>query len=83
MPEQLQKDIFVFFNRHKNKVKILSWHNNGFVLLQKHLDKNKFTYATSEKNPMRISSQQLSWLLAGLDWITMSEWDELSFQNYY
>ncbi|NQY41999.1 MAG: IS66 family insertion sequence element accessory protein TnpB [Legionellales bacterium] len=34
--------IYVFYNKNKDKIKILFWHGNGFVQLQKKLERNKF-----------------------------------------
>lgn len=83
MSERLKQDIFVFYNRGRNKIKILGWHKNGFVLLQKHLHRSKFITSSSADGVITISPQQLSWLIAGLDWVNMSEWGELSFDDYY
>jgi hypothetical protein len=30
-----------------------------------------------------LDEKQLSWLLAGLDWVGMSDWKELEFEHYY
>ena len=35
------KDVFVFANRRVDKLKILAWHKNGFVLLYKRLEKKR------------------------------------------
>ena len=75
------KDVFVFANRRIDKLKILAWHKNGFVLLYKRLEKNKFTFKF-DANTM-LDEQQFSWLLAGLDWITMSEFDELKYDDFF
>ena len=32
-----RENIFIFYNRARNKVKLLAWHKNGFVLLLKRL----------------------------------------------
>lgn len=73
--------IFIFHNRHRDKIKILAWHGNGFVLLYKRLEKGKFAALSSDES-YGLSSKQLSWLLAGLDWINMSHWKELKFEEY-
>ncbi len=36
------KDVFVFASRRVDRLKILAWHKNGFVLLYKRLDIKEF-----------------------------------------
>lgn len=78
----LSSGIYIFHNKGKDKLKVLFWHNNGFILLHKRLEKGKFTIPQSTE-PLKITSEQLSWLLAGLDWYSMSNWQELSYKEYY
>ncbi len=75
--------IFLFFNRHKDKVKCLSWHKNGFVLLYKRLEKNHFSMHFHEKlGVTEVSADELSWLLAGLEWQKMRDWKELNYSKF-
>jgi len=76
--------IFVFRNRAKDKLKILAWHGNGFILLYKRLEKGKFT-AVNDQNAQSVTldEKQLSWLVAGLDWDKMRDWNTLSYDDYY
>ena len=78
-----QIGIYLFFNKSKDKVKILGWHKNGFVLVYKRLERGKFTTVISDDGSTIISTKQLSWLLAGLDWVSMSDWDELEFSEFH
>lgn len=75
-------NIYVFYNRGRDKVKVLGWHKNGYVLIYKRLEKGRFSFKQSECS-VSINPTQLSWLLAGLDWQQMTQWPELSFENYY
>lgn len=74
-------DVLVFYNKNISKLKILAWHKNGFVMICKYLDKRKFTI--SKGDTIELSAQQLSWLLAGLDWITMGNFNELEYDHYF
>lgn len=59
--------LFIFCNRHRNKLKCLYWDGNGFWLLYKRLEKGHFKWITKEKGQvLEISHQQLKWLLEGL-----------------
>jgi transposase len=77
-----RKGIFIFYNRHQTHLKILAWHQNGFVLLLKRLEKKKF-FNSKEGEAVFITPAQLSWLLAGLDWVTMAQFGELNYQDYH
>jgi len=77
----LQETIFVFYNRPRTKLKILAWHRNGFILLLKRLERGHF-FSMQNEPVATVTPQQLSWLLAGLDWITMSSFGELEYRDF-
>jgi transposase len=58
--------VYVFGNRHRNRVKILGWERNGFWLLLKRLEKDKFIWP-SETSVPTLTVEQLHWLLEGID----------------
>jgi|ERR1035437_4710592 transposase len=60
--------LYVFINRHRNRIKVLYWHRNGFCLWQKRLEKEKFAWPREcESATQAISMQELEWLLEGFD----------------
>ena len=63
--------IYIFYNKHFNKVKIIGWHNNGFMMIYKRLAKGKF-FVRNMGNNLEINSRQLNWLLLGTDWRLLS-----------
>lgn len=77
------KNIFIFLNKSRDKIKILAWHKNGFVLLLKRLEKGHFMNIKEKACSVNITPQQLSWLLAGLDWVSMSTWGELEYCDFH
>lgn len=77
-----RENIFVFYNRARDKVKLLSWHKNGFILLLKRLERGSFFNISNEGPVASVTAQQLSWLLAGLDWVKMSQWGELEYRDF-
>ena len=76
--------IYIFHNRQRDKVKILYWDRNGFVMHYKRLEKGRFKFSRVHGDTvMTISQQQLTWLLAGLDFNLMHQFGELNYSNYY
>lgn len=76
-------DFFVFYNQSKDKIKILHWDRNGFFLYYKRLEKDKFQFKKTADEVVELSSDQLNWLLAGLDFMLMNDFSELNYSNYY
>ncbi len=79
----LRDGLYIFYNRTRKKIKILTWHKNGFVLIYKRIEQGSFSIHASAEGLMSLDEKQLSWLLAGLDWVSMSDWKELEFDNYF
>ena len=64
----LNGQMFVFYNRYRDKIKILYWERNGFCLWYKRLEKHRFHIPTDISGDcIELSSDQLSWLLSGLN----------------
>lgn len=59
--------IFVFLNRNKDKIRILHWERNGFVLFGKYLEEDQFFLPKGEGDLISITVEQLNWLLDGVD----------------
>ncbi len=76
-------NLVIFYNKHKNKIKILFWDRNGFVLYYKCLQSNKFKIPKKINETLTLTHNQLDWLLAGLDFNTMRNFRELNYCNYY
>jgi len=58
--------LFVFCNRQRDKIKILCWENNGFVLWYKRLEKHRFHWPGQDVPPA-MAGQLLNRLLDGYD----------------
>ena len=80
MKDEPGKGIYIFYNRNLDRIKILGWHRNGFVLIYKRLEKGKFFI--HDGNNLTINSAQLNWLLVGVDWKLLSE-KECKFNAYF
>lgn len=58
---------FIFCNKSSTIIKILYWEDNGFCLWQKRLEKDRFRWPRTACDVMALTSQELRWLLDGLD----------------
>ena len=59
--------LFVFTNRQRDKVKILCWERNGFVMWYKRLEKERCLWPDKQGDTVTLNGQQLNWLLDGYD----------------
>ncbi len=74
--------VFVFCNRQRDKVKILAWERNGFVLWYKRLERERFKWPDMVgEEVMILSGQQLNWLLDGYDIARMQPHKSLFFDS--
>ena len=64
--------IFIFINNARNRVKILLWHNNGFMMIYKRFETGKLFIRKTKENMIELNADQLNWLIMGVDWITLS-----------
>lgn len=67
--DPLSSHLFVFCNRARDKIKILFWHNNGFWLWYRRLERQRFWWPDSAVDvaAVELSIRELGWLLEGLD----------------
>lgn len=73
--------LFAFCNRARDKVKLLYWERNGFVLWYKRLEKQRFAWPKTAVQAQHISQQQLSWLLDGIDISKVQPHSSLQFES--
>ncbi|ABI57128.1 IS66 family insertion sequence element accessory protein TnpB [Alkalilimnicola ehrlichii MLHE-1] len=76
-----EQAVFVFCNRQRDKVKILAWERNGFVLWYKRLEQERFKWpARLQGDTLTLSGQELNWLLDGYDIALMRPHKALHYQ---
>ena len=64
----LDGSLYIFFNRRRDRVKILVWDRNGFWLFYKRLEKGTFQVLRKLGDPaVSITRAELSMLLDGLN----------------
>ena len=70
----------VFSNRRRDRIKILLWDRNGFWLLIKRLEADRFKWP-KESNLVELSVEQLHWLLEGIDLAAMRGHEIMRYQR--
>lgn len=69
--DPLSGHLFIFFNRQRNRVKVLWWDRSGFYLLAKRLEAGRFTLpkATGDASSttLRITAAELMLIMEGID----------------
>jgi len=82
MGDLMKPHLFVFSGRRRNVIKILYFDKSGFCLWQKRLEADRFIWPKkSLDNVVRISSDQLSWLLDGYDVWKMKPFSAFHFEK--
>lgn len=62
--------VYVFRNRRTDRIKLLMWERNGFWLLMKRLEADKFVWPRGDA-VLELTVEQLHWLLDGIDLAAM------------
>lgn len=81
--QKIGDSIFIFYNGSRKKVKLLCCHRNGMMLIYKSFDRKKLFLKRDAGGLCSLDELQLSWLLAGLDWIEMSNIGGVSFDDFF
>lgn len=60
--------VFIFFNKPRDKVKLLVWDKDGYVLYQKRLERGRFEAVPVDTNTLKINMRydHLVMLISGL-----------------
>ena len=70
--QQFQLDLFttssafLFCGRRRDRMKVLLWEDDGFLLLYKRLEDGKFSWPRNEQEVRNITCEQFIWLTQGL-----------------
>lgn len=79
-----QEGMYVFYNSRRNRLKLLVWHYNGFMMIYKRLEKGRFPFCFSKDfEKISIEEKTLQGLLLGLDWQRITQWKDVNFENYF
>jgi transposase len=59
--------VFAFRNRRANRIKLLFYDRSGFWLMMKRLEADHFAWPRRQQTVVELTSEQLHWLLDGID----------------
>ena len=65
--DPFSKSLFLFCGKRRDRIKVLLWEGDGFVLLYKRLENGSFKWPRTQKEVKPISWQQFRWLMEGLE----------------
>lgn len=57
-------DVFIFLSKQRNKIKLLHWQGDGFVIYSKRLEKG--TFELPKDNALEITAHELQFILDGI-----------------
>lgn len=62
-----QRSAFLFCGVTKRNLKVIFWDKNGFCMLQKKLEKDKYAWPKTEAEVLELTHEDLALLLQGFD----------------
>ena len=77
-----ERELYIFHNQACNKVKLLFWDKNGWVLYYKRLEKRRFKFPRAKHGVMELSGEQLRGLLAGLEFELLGAYSDYDFTQF-
>jgi transposase len=68
--DPLSGHLFVFRNRRSDRVKLLYWDEDGYVIVYKRLEEGTFRFpaAAADQRGVSLRAAELAMLLDGVDW---------------
>ena len=65
--DPLSGNLFIFYNRRGDKIKVLYYDGQGFCQWYKRLERGRFRIPVSDREGIALSAKELGLLLEGLD----------------
>jgi transposase len=65
--DPLARAVYAFHNRKGDRVKLLLYDRSGFWLLLRRLEEDRFAWPRRQQAVIELTTEQLHWLLDGID----------------
>ncbi|AIO72225.1 IS66 family insertion sequence element accessory protein TnpB [Burkholderia vietnamiensis] len=65
--DPLARAVYAFHNRKCDRIKLLLYERTGFWLLLRRLEQDRFVWPRRHQEVIELTTQQLHWLLDGID----------------
>jgi len=65
--ELLSGDVFIFLNKRRDRIKLLVWDRNGFVVWYKVLEQGTFELPDAQNDTLEMSWTDIQLLLEGIE----------------
>ena len=75
--------VYIFYNKCFDKIKLLYWDRNGFCLLYKRLEKQRFVIPKIIEDALHLEPEQFRWLLDGLDISKLKGFKTLNYTQHH
>ena len=76
-------DFFVFYNKCRDKIKIIFYETNGFCIFYKRLERQKFYVPDMSNKSKQITYRQLRWIMDGLDITNLKGHIPVTYSDFY
>lgn len=79
------KSLFVFLNRKRTLIRMLYWDDTGFATWSKSLEKEAYRWPQKwfDNSHLILTSQQLEFLLQGVDLVAMKRHKKIEYQRVF
>ena len=64
--DPFNQSLYLFCGKRRNRLKVLLWEGDGFVLLYKRLENGTFKWPNNKTEVRPITWQEFKWLMEGL-----------------
>jgi transposase len=65
--DPMARAVYAFCNRRRNRVKLLLYDRSGFLMVLKRLEEDRFFWPRGQQAVLTLTTEQLHWLLDGID----------------